>query len=304
MIFCGKAKPLISCSTTQTSKQKPIYVISDLHIGNGSAKDNLIKNDRGRTLMRFLDHVQHSDGKLVICGDLFELWRYPLEDILDAWKPLIDRLAEMDVSYIPGNHDPLLDNRYAAVRQWHPLFRKLSAPFLQTLGGKRFKFMHGHEIDPVVADAMVRLAPVFRLFTGALEFRRDCCLVTSDRVTDILLEAGEQILRLWHTLTRRVNQAIDESLFPLSGEGLIRLKQPIRMRNMMWRFYRQQEEGLYDITITGHTHYAGRFGRWYYNCGCWTRPTAGFLRIDPDGEACVCDWTEQGERINNTVLTI
>lgn len=223
------------------NQQRPIYVISDLHIGNGSAKDDLKKQDRDRLLLRFLDHVQHHGGQLVICGDLFELWRYRLDDVFSVWQPLIDRLAETDGVYIPGNHDPLLDKRYAAAYQWHPFFQKLTAPFSLTLAGKRIQFMHGHEIDPVVADSMARLAPALRLFTGALEFRRDCCLVTSDRVTDILLEAGEQALRLWHTLTRRVNRAIDERLFPLSGEGLTRLKQPIRTRNMLWRFYRQQQ---------------------------------------------------------------
>jgi len=285
------------------SSQKPIYVISDLHIGNGSAKDSLVKGGKQILFERFLDKVERNDGRLVICGDLFELWRYRLEDVLEYWRKLVDRFAEMDAVYIPGNHDPLLDESYQEALTWHPFFRKLREPFTQTIGGKHFKFMHGHEVDPIIAESVMRWAPMLRLVTGAFELGSDSCLMTSDRVTDFLLEAGEQLLRVWQTLTRRVEQAVDETLFPLSGEGMTRLKQPLRTRNMLSRFYKEQQEGVYDITITGHTHNAGRFGQWYYNSGCWTRPTVSYLHIAPDGEVSVKDWTENGARCNPTVVS-
>ena len=295
---------LAQSKTEARSSQKPIYVVSDLHIGNGSAKDSLVKGGKSVLFEQFLDTVEQSDGRLVICGDLFELWRYRLEDVLDYWHNLIERLAAMDVIYVPGNHDPLLDKSYQAALTWHPLFEKLSEPFTQVIGQKRFMFMHGHEIDPIIAEPVKRWAPMLRLLTGAFELGSDCCLMTSDRVTDFLLETGEQFLRIWQMLTRRVEQAVDETLFPLSGEKLTRLKQPLRTRNMLSRFYRQQQEGVYDITITGHTHNAGRFGQWYFNSGCWTRPTVSYLHITPDGEVSVRDWTEDGARCNPTVVSV
>lgn len=295
---------MTQCDADGKRRTKPIYVISDLHIGNGSAKDNLAKNDHYLLLMRLLDRVERDGGELVICGDLFELWRYRLEDVLDRWPAVINRLAAMEMVYIPGNHDPLQETRYEAARSWHPLFGKLSAPFIRTLGGRRFKFMHGHEIDPIIAGSFIRWAPMLRLLTGAFELRSESCLMTSDRVTDFLLEAGEKTLRLWETLTRRVDQALHESLFPLSEEGLTRLVRPLRTRNMLTRFYRQQKEGLYDITITGHTHHAGRFDRWYYNCGCWTRATVSYLYISSEGEVSVRNWMRSGEQENKNIVTI
>jgi len=48
-----------------------IFVVSDLHIGDGSAKDSLLKRDNQTLLYRFLDKVDHCRGRLIILGDLF-----------------------------------------------------------------------------------------------------------------------------------------------------------------------------------------------------------------------------------------
>lgn len=279
---------------------KTLYVISDLHIGDGSAKDNLIKGNKAELLKRFLDEVDTHNGRLVILGDFIELMRYRLEDVLGRWRKLFDRIADMDLVYVPGNHDPLFSSRYDRCRTMHPIFKRLHRPFVKTIGDRQFKFMHGHEVDPMVAEGLFRLAPVLRRLTGALEFRSDTCLMTSDEVTDWLLEAGEQILRIWQTLTRQVNQASE--LMGLSNEKMTAIKRPLRTQNMLARFYQQQQDGLYDVTVTGHTHKAGCFGQWYYNSGCWTRELMNYLVITPDGRIEVRNWTPQGADINSTVI--
>lgn len=282
----------------------PIFVISDLHIGDGSKKDNLTKDNKADLLQRFLDYVQRQNGRLVICGDLLELWRYRIEDVLERWENLLDQLANMDIIYIAGNHDPLFETEYRDRWSWHPIFEKLSKPFCQRIGQRQFCFMHGHEIDPFISPKVIRWAPLLRLISGALEFNSEMCLMTSDAVTEALLEVGEQLGRFWKTITFKLEKALDETFLPIASEGLTRLKQPIRTQNMIRRFYKQQKEGLYDMTIAGHTHSAGQFGQWYFNSGCWTRTPASFLRIDPDGAVTVWDWTDSGAQKNPTVVAV
>lgn len=284
----------------QDRDERDIFVVSDLHIGDGSAKDNLLKSGNQALLYRFLDEVDRCRGRLIILGDLFELWRYSPQAVVNRWAQLLDRFSEMDVSYVPGNHDWQFWQERDYWQRQHPFFARMRKPFVTGIGDKYFKFMHGHEIDPMISETMGCLRPALRLLTGVLEFRSTTCLVTSDGLTDVLLEAGEQILHLWKRLTRQFNRAIYEPLgLDNSYRAMIR---PIRTRNMMARFYHQQQQGAYDITITGHTHQAGHFGGWYFNCGCWTQSVVNYMRIHPDGTIEVFDRKADGEYRNQSVV--
>lgn len=278
-----------------------LFVISDLHIGNGSARDNLLKNNKLTVFQRFLDEVDRHDGVLIILGDLLELWRYRGEDILERWDRLLRRLAEMDLIYVPGNHDPLWSDTYTSVRQMHPLFDKLHRPFIKDIGGRRFKFMHGHELDPLITPGIQKFSPILCWLSGVLEYRQDMCLMTSNVLTDVLEEAGEQVLRLWKKLTLQINSSGFEHL-GLADETMTQLIRPIRTRNMLGRVLKEQREGLYDVTITGHTHKAGCYEQWYFNCGCWTRTVTNYLTIDTDGLIHVFDWTSNGAESNTAVV--
>ena len=280
---------------------RDIFVLSDLHIGNGAAKDNLLKCDRQLLLYRLLDKIDRTDGRLVILGDLFELLRYPPEAVFERWTKLLDRLAAMDVMYVPGNHDGLLWGQRRTWRHQHPFFESLRKPFAMTIGGKRFGFMHGHEVDPMISERMVKWRIALCALASSLEFGTNNCLITSDVFTDVLLEAGEQCLHWWERLTRQWNRAVHEHL-GLCEDGWRRLIRPMRTRNMMARFLQQHQQGIYDITITGHTHHAGQLGNWYYNCGSWTQSVVNYLRIRPDGSVEVKDYAAQGEKINSSAV--
>lgn len=286
---------------TRSDTERPLFVISDLHIGDGSARDNLVKGNKSLLLQRFLDEVERRNGVLVVLGDLFELWRYSMEAILEYWHKLIDRIAAMDLIYVPGNHDALFDKPFRKNRTLHPIFESLHQPFVRTIGGRQFKFMHGHEVDPIIPDNLNRLVPAIRLLCGAFELRDDRCLITCDRVTDALLEAGEQLLYRWHKLTRQLDMAIYEHL-GFSNDQLASMKRPLRTRNMLARFFKQQQSGLYDVTITGHTHKAGRFGQWYFNSGCWTQSVMNYLVVTPDGQVSVENWNGRTGSSNITLI--
>ncbi|MBN1256742.1 MAG: metallophosphoesterase, partial [Planctomycetes bacterium] len=88
----------------------PIYVISDLHIGAGGPRDSFSQYNRGANFNSFLDHVKKEGAELIILGDFLDLWRFDLKKIIEKRNGLLDRLAEMKISFILGNHDQALQN--------------------------------------------------------------------------------------------------------------------------------------------------------------------------------------------------
>ena len=126
-----------------------IFVISDLHMGDGGPRDNFPLGDREKQLNLFLDYVGSQQGELIILGDLFDFWQMNLSKIVMLHMPLLDRLAAMNATYVLGNHDADFDHFIGTGFLSHPLFTKMARPFEREIGGKRFKFMHGHEVDPI-----------------------------------------------------------------------------------------------------------------------------------------------------------
>ena len=127
---------------------KPLFVISDLHMGDGGPRDNFACGDREQQLDLFLDFVTEQGGELIVLGDLFEFWQMNLSKIVIRHKPLLDRLAAMNATYVLGNHDADFDHFIGTAFLAHPLFQRMCGPFERKIAGKRFKFMHGHEVDP------------------------------------------------------------------------------------------------------------------------------------------------------------
>ncbi|HON91197.1 MAG TPA: hypothetical protein PKZ07_06505 [Sedimentisphaerales bacterium] len=73
-------------------------------MGDRSPKDNLRQGNRETMFDQFLAYVADQRGQLVLLGDVFELLRYPLDNIVARRRDLLDRLARMDTVYVPGNH--------------------------------------------------------------------------------------------------------------------------------------------------------------------------------------------------------
>ncbi len=283
-------------------ENRPIFVISDLHIGDRSPKDNLCHAQRESLLDCFLDYVTGQQGQLVIAGDLFELLRYPLERILRQRRSLLDRLAQMETLYIPGNHDEAVIRWIETDRAPHAFFERTRRAFTCRIGSRRFKFMHGHEVDPLITSSIQSLGRMIGALAYRFEFRRGVCCLSNERVTEVLLETGEQVLQLRDWIARGMSLAMRDCCDLMPGEPVRRLSRRIRTRRMLTRYYADRAEGLYDVAIVGHTHKAGAFGQWYFNCGSWTGTTNDFLRISPAGEVTVFNWTGRGPEPNHTVV--
>ena len=118
----------------QMADNHPIFVISDLHMGDGGARDNFPLNDREKELDSFLDYVAGQQGELIVLGDLFEFWQMNLSKIVMKHLPLLDRLAAMNATYVVGNHDADLDGFVGTGFLSHPLFQRMCGPFERQIG--------------------------------------------------------------------------------------------------------------------------------------------------------------------------
>jgi predicted phosphodiesterase len=215
---------------------------------------------------------------------------------------LLGRLAEMSAVLVPGNHDSELLSWENMSRPPHVFFEATARPFIRTIGGKRFKFMHGHEADPFVQGNMKTLARALVTYAPVLAFENTILTISSDALVDVVLELGENILRIWDWVTGNVKKTFRECCSVVPSNTLTNSKKRVRTQKMLTRYYQDRTQDLYDIAIVGHTHKPGRFDDWYFNSGSWTGRTNNFLRISSDGAVEVSDWDENGPKIRTTSL--
>jgi UDP-2,3-diacylglucosamine pyrophosphatase LpxH len=82
------------------------YFISDLHMGDGSARDDFKKL---KEIMEFIrrEVAANPENVLFINGDLFEAWQCKVDDIVREYREFFEELIEItnDVIIINGNHD-------------------------------------------------------------------------------------------------------------------------------------------------------------------------------------------------------
>jgi UDP-2,3-diacylglucosamine pyrophosphatase LpxH len=272
--------------------------VSDLHIGDRSRMDNLRRSGREVLFDNFLEFVQERDGQLVILGDFFELLRYPLDSIITQRLDLLDRLAAMNAVYVPGNHDADVLSLVDPNAPPHPFFAGMRDAFTQPIGTRRFRFMHGHEIDPFVNVGWKNVGRMIGAMTYRLELRRRNGLLRRDPS----LWASDPALRLRRRIRCRVTRALREGRVRMSAEKVRLLTRQIRTQHMMMNYSWERADRLYDVAIAGHTHHAAAFGGWFYNSGSWTGRSSDFLLIDPAGQVELLHWTRHGPQTKAEIL--
>ncbi len=273
-------------------------------MGDGSKKDMFTKSDRQKLFERFLDYVERQNGRLYIIGDFLELWKFSFEKIVEKRKDLLSRIKELDGQIILGNHDAGLQKYLDSGDIYHDFLRNVRPCFYKSINGRLFKFMHGHEADPFIGDGLNCLGPAIGRLAKLLEVSGQACLVTNDTLSDILLEIGEQILYIWHKLTRMMNRAVEHWSDMIPNENAAMLKRPIRTIKMLTRYLEDKKRSLYDVAVTGHTHKQGYYQDWYYNSGSWTGNRNNFLRIQPDGNIEVFDWMHWGKELSESKIKV
>jgi UDP-2,3-diacylglucosamine pyrophosphatase LpxH len=282
-----------------------IFVISDLHMGDGGVRDNFPTGNRERELAGFLDYVAGREGELVVLGDLFEFWQMNLSHIVIKRMPVLDRLAAMDVTYVLGNHDADLDGFIGTQFLAHPLFERMCGPFTREIGGKQFKFMHGHEVDPGNKDDWPEKGRIFCILAGLFEDRNQSPIYSNGvYVEDDLERIGEGLLGRWTGLASKIVRFFRLGGLGMDVEHLTPTQNQNRAKELLGRYRQDKETGGYDVLIAGHTHQPGRIGNWYFNSGTWARKENSFVEIGATGFSAVYDWVDGRAVPNNTVLVM
>ncbi len=101
--------PIFTSGMTESNihPSAPLYFLSDVHLGVGSADEERIKQ---RRLLTLFQRIRQTRARLYIVGDLFDFWyeyRHALprghHRILAALEELRD--AGIEIAYLAGNHD-------------------------------------------------------------------------------------------------------------------------------------------------------------------------------------------------------
>ncbi len=269
------------------SNDNPIFVISDLHMGDGGPRDNFghKSSDRPKQLMAFLDYVEREEGELLILGDLFEFWQASLSKVIVHNLPVLDRLAEARTTYVLGNHDADLMHFIGKDLLTHPFFGTMRGPFTREIGGKRFKFMHGHEVDPFNAGDTPGWGRMMAIFAGICEDKVGSPMLGNEPLESLLSRLGEWLLKKAANAYAKLRESKTKS----AKKELTPAQNPDRAVEMLTKYSADRRTEGYDMAVVGHTHQPGRIGDWYVNTGSWATTSNNVVRITPDGEVTVCE---------------
>jgi len=270
---------------------RTIYVVSDLHMGDGGPRDNFAFDNKAQQFSLFLDFVQAQNGELFVLGDLFEFWQANISRALRERMSFLDRLAQMQARYVIGNHDADLEELVGTGLLHHPFFERMSGPFTRTIGGKVFQFMHGHELDPFNRDGTPGWGRILAILAGIIEDRKGSPLLSAGGFTEkSLLRAGRGFMWLWNLSVNRFEKSQTRQMPPGFEEFLTPAQYPEKVKGILALYQKDRLRRGYDVLVAGHTHKADSRGGWYYNSGCWVGLRNHFLRIEPDASVFVCEW--------------
>lgn len=271
--------------------EKDIIVVSDLHIGDGGPRDNFSVDNKVQKFGRFLDYVENCGAELFVLGDLFEFWQANISGVLVHQIPLIDRLGKMEAVYVVGNHDADLEHLIGTNLLAHPFFERMCHPFERIIGGKRFKFMHGHELDPFNRDGTPRWGRILAILGGILEDRKGSPLLSAGGLTEkSLLKVSRTFMWIWNNSVNLFEKSERHEKRHSLAESLTPAQDPAKIKGILSLYHSNKLKEGYDYLVTGHTHRAGFFQDWYFNTGCWVGLRTTFLQIQPSGKIQLYEW--------------
>lgn len=271
-----------------------IFVVSDLHIGDGCRHDKFSRSNKADLFLRFLDYVQKQNGEIIIAGDFLELWHCRIEGIIENHRSIFEQLNNMNCLYVVGNHDQRLDRSINNSDLPFGVLNHGQNYVYRKLGNRLFKFMHGHEVDPFIGKSSEKFCKAFGLIINNIDFTGQVLSSTRDFSSEALLEIGEFIISGINLVKRLITRAADECYSILPDGQAVMLKGSLRTKSMLKRYHQDISSELHDVAVAGHTHQPGCLGDWYYNSGSWTGDKSNFLRIDQSGNVDILNWTQSG----------
>jgi UDP-2,3-diacylglucosamine pyrophosphatase LpxH len=249
------------------------YCVSDLHLSDRGPRDNFAARGEDRFL-RFLDFVDSKNGRLLILGDLFDWWTTNLSRSVNAYRSLLERLSK--AQWVVGNHDGAL-TRFIGTECFASSISapSMSKAFEETIAGKRFAFLHGHEADPYCRSPNPGVGDITAIISGLLEDRNQGPNYRGHPIEDEFVGTLEAALTIWRKLTDQAG----------------------RLEEMVAGAEAYRKAAGADVVVSGHTHVAGSIGDYHWNCGCWCRDKDTFVEIDEDtGMTSLWEWDGKQEQ--------
>jgi len=285
---------------------KDILVVSDLHMGDGGRRDNFVAFQNGareRAWGRFLDYVESRNAQLVVVGDLFEFWQCNLSLVLVKRKAYLDRLGELKAIYVLGNHDNDLVGFIECNMLSHPVFARMNAGFKARIGGKTFRFLHGHETDPWNSDPNPNRGRIAAIVAGIAEDKVGGPYSASGESVEKQLEDAAEAAK---GLGERILEWLEHKISPKPGhEGLTPVQKPSLYQEHLLQMMKLHDEERDSVLVVGHTHKPGHVADgWYWNSGSWAEKENDFLEIKPDGSVTGKIWLEDRSEEKNISIDL
>ena len=137
----------------KTEKQKitnrdKFVIFSDLHLGNGTRRDDFKKN---ASLFRDVlkQHYLAHDYTLILNGDVEELQKFSLKKIIQKWRSVYNIFVEFEqagrLHKIVGNHDYAL-----TTTRDNPCKTKLKDALHFTYKSNSIFIFHGHQASNTI----------------------------------------------------------------------------------------------------------------------------------------------------------
>lgn len=139
---------------------RPVYVISDLHIGGNEQLETV---EFKRELLEFLTSLESADPdtELIINGDFLGLWEFTeaagpekLELLVKRYPDLFDQLRQtgeqIQITLLSGNHDHELVayDAYETILAEYNITLETDPSVSRRVNGQTIHFEHGHQRDP------------------------------------------------------------------------------------------------------------------------------------------------------------
>lgn len=251
-----------------------VLVMSDMHIGWDKANEDAFE--------QFItdDILSIDPDKVVLAGDIIEMWRRGMSSILAEKSKHLANIANLhdsgiDVVLLAGNHDWrfIESDAEGSVISEEPW--QFEERFDFTSGDREFTVVHGHQGDP---------------FNDSNPQNESLCL-TDDETSNAINSLYESVIKksfALDALSKRapiVSRPNLGSLQSLSQPGF--LSQPDY--SDVKKFVVDKLTRTYDnFVIAGHTHIA-EVQDDYANCGSWTGINNTYIEVE-DGKLELKEW--------------
>lgn len=207
-----------------------IIAVSDVHIGYSFSESKQFEAFLQDDLWK-----ENNITDLVLCGDIFDMWRRSIADVLFEGASILCGLNDLNwkygtnITFVAGNHDYLLRKNRVAPFKFNT-FKTIEE------GGVKYTFIHGWENDSIQNRSLF-----------------DALCYTNNH-------AGEFVDDVWRNYLRHQSylKRMWVSCFGLkSREQMEKMILPPRERDLGWMFGSYEPEPTKmtgDVTVMGHTH--------------------------------------------------